>query len=89
MNNLQPLSPVQEISDLNRRYAAIKERFIEIAKMENSLGVAVATPGITISSRLKLRCMVISEHGPIAELSIGAGEANVREQWLVGDQLVG
>lgn len=86
---IMPPSPLQEVQDLSRRYAAIKARFVEIATLAHTVGSPVVGTGIMISSRFNLRMIVMDEQSGLlrGELQIGPGEAQVSERWLVNGKV--
>jgi len=85
-----PMDKAQALDDMSRRYDLIKERVQEIGIINRALGTPIFTYGITVSSRFKLRVLVLdSTEGTVrGELSIGVGDEAVKEKWVVNGKVI-
>jgi hypothetical protein len=85
-----PMDKAAALDDMSRRYDLIKERIQEIGIINRALGTPVFTFGITVSSRFKLRAMIIDSNSgeQRGELRIGVGEEVVKEKWVVNGKVV-
>lgn len=85
-----PMDKAQALDDMSRRYDLIKERVQEIGIVNRALGTPIFTFGITVSSRFKLRAMIVDQTTgeQRGELSIGVGDSAVKEKWIVNGKLV-